>query len=430
MAIRTLCDGVKRRDFLKAGVLGGAGLSLENFLRLSKAGEVRPAKATSAIFMMLTGGPSHLDTFDMKPDGASENRGEFKPISTNVPGIEISELLPKLSQCADKFALLRGVSHTQAAHPLGIQYLCTGNQPVPSLQFPGYGAVVSKELPGPSDLPGFVAIPSTPESAGYLGVQYAPLQTNSTPKVGKPYSVRGLSLANGLTVTDVHKRTQLLHDLDTKFDRIEKSNDLVRGLNEFAQQAHDIVGSPRSREAFDISREPRAVAESFGETAFGQSCLLATRLVEAGVRFVTVTYGGWDTHSNNFKTLKGGQVGALDAGLAALFTTLSERGLLDSTAVYVTGEFGRTPKINPRSGRDHWPRAMFSILAGGGIRGGQVYGASDKNGMGPDAEAITPDHVAATFYHCLGIDSTKEYHTSSGRPVMILREGTVLEKLF
>ncbi len=192
-----------------------------------------------------------------------------------------------------------------------------------------------------------------------------------------------------------------------------------------------MISSPRSRKAFDISQEEPDVAKLFGDSAFGQSCLLAARLIEAGVRFVTVTFGGWDTHTDNFNRLKTQLLPELDAGLAGLVQpTWPSAGLLETTSVFVTGEFGRTPKINPRAGRDHWPRAMFCLLAGGGMKGGQVIGASDDKGMGPAGEAITPDKVAASFYHSLGIDSTKEYHTNTGRPVMIVREGTVIDGLF
>ena len=430
MATNRYCDGVKRRDFLKVGVLGTAGLSLANYLRLAEAGEVRSAKAKSAIFINLGGGPTHMDTFDLKPDAPSEYRGEFNPIDTNVDGVQISEHLPKLAKCADKYAILRGVSHTLAAHELGTKYLNTGNRPLPSLEFPGYGAVIAKELEGDPDLPPFVAIPNSRQVPGYLGVRYAGLQTNSTPKMGSPYTVRGISLSGGMTVEQVEKRQNLLKDLDKTFAGFEESSELVDGLDRFAEQAYNMISSPRARQAFDISQEPTEVAEQFGESSFGQSCLLSLRLIESGVRFATVSFGGWDTHTDNFNRLKTRNLPELDAGLSALFTQLEERGLLESTSVFVTGEFGRTPKINARGGRDHWPRAMFVLLAGGGMKGGQVIGASDDKGMGPADEAITPDQVAASFYHSLGIDYQKEYHTNTGRPVMIVREGAVVEKLF
>jgi hypothetical protein len=428
MAVHHYCDGITRRDFVRLGALG-TGLSLAHYLRLAEAGAVKDAQGRSAIFIWLGGGPTHLDTFDMKPAAPAEIRGEFKPIATNVSGIQVSEHLPKLAACADKYAIVRGISHTLAGHELGTEYLNAGSRPVPSLVYPGYGAVVSKELPGQRDLPHFVAIPSTPQKAGYLGVRHAPLQTNATPQPGQPFSVRGISLSGGVTVEHLEKRQKLLDRLDTTFRGLEADSKLIDGLDRFDRQAYDMISSPRARQAFDVSQEKPETAARFGEHRFGMSCLLAMRLIAAGVRFATVSFGGWDTHANNFRAAKENLLPQLDQGLSALLTSLAERGLLDSTTVFVTGEFGRTPKINERAGRDHWPRAMFALLAGGGIRPGQAIGASDERGMGPAGEAIAPDDVAASFYHSLGIDHRREYHTATGRPVMIVREGTVIRGL-
>lgn len=437
MAIHRTCDGVKRRDFLKVGVLGGAGFTLADFLRLSHAGEVKDrAKATSAIFINLAGGPSHMDTFDLKPDAPSEFRGTFNPVQTNATGVQISEHLPNLAKCADKFAILRGVSHTLGAHALGSEYVNTGSRPLPSLEYPGYGAVLSKETEdhNPKDLPSFVAIPNNNrQGPGFLGVKYAPLNTGSTPRAGQPFSVRGISLRNGLTIEQVEKREGLLSDLDVAFKGAEQNNQLLEGLDRFGEQAHSIITSKRSREAFDIGRESPAFAAPFGEDPFGTSCLLASRLIESGVRFVTLSLGGWDTHSDNFTKLSTVQLPKLDVGLAALLNGLEAKGLLESTAVFVTGEFGRTPKINTRTaegGRDHYPRCMFMLMAGGAVRGGQVVGESDDKATMPAHEAISPDDVAASFYHNLGIDHNKEYQTNIGRPITIVREGHVVRQLF
>jgi hypothetical protein len=423
-------DGITRRDALRVGTLGTLGLSLSGYLRMAAAGEVGSAKARSAIVVWLGGGPSHLDTFDMKPDAPAEIRGEFQPIGTNVAGLQVCEHLPKLARCADRYAVLRGVSHNVAGHELGTNYLSTGNRPVPSLEYPGYGAVVSKELPGADELPHFVAVPNTPQKPGYLGVRHAPLQTNAAPKPGEPFSVRGISLENGLTVAQFAKRQKLLEQVDTAFGELEGRSALVDGIDRFDRQAYSVISSPRAREAFDVSREPADVAGSFGVHRFGQSCLLAARLIEAGVRFATVSFGGWDTHSGNFRKSKEDLLPQLDEGLSALLATLDSRGLLDSTVVLVTGEFGRTPKINKQAGRDHWPRAFSVLMAGGGVRAGQIIGASDESGMGPAGEPITPEQVAASFYHALGIDHRKEYHTNTGRPVMIVREGSLIPGLF
>ncbi|GAB5440738.1 MAG: DUF1501 domain-containing protein [Fuerstiella sp.] len=432
MAFFRTCDGVGRRDFLRAGAAGGAGLTLASYLQMAQANVLNPtAKAKSAIFINLNGGPSHMDTFDPKPDAPDEYRGEFNPIQTNVPGIYISEHLPKLAGVMDKFCILRGVSHSVAAHQLGTEYVNTGNRPLPSLEFPGYGAVAAKELSGDPELPRFVAIPRSQQRPGYLGVRYAPMNTSATPRIGAPFRVRGMSLGNGLTVEDVEKRNNLLTKLDRTFGEFEAENQLLDGLDQFGQQAHAMITSRKSRDAFDISKESPDFAKSFGESSLGASCLLGLRLVESGVRFVTITNGGWDTHRDNWTALKERQLPPLDEALSALFAGLETRGLLDETIVYVTGEFGRTPKINSeRNGRDHYPRNMFMLMAGGGVRGGRVLGESDEKGTLPKHEGFSPDDVAASFYHALGINHEKEYKTTTGRPVMIVRDGRVIEELF
>jgi hypothetical protein len=416
-------------------------LSLSGYLRMASAGQVQGGRAQSAIFINLGGGPSHMDTFDLKPDAPIEYRGEFRPVETTAPGVRICEHLPRLSRCADKFAVLRGVTHSLAAHELGTIYMNTGNRPVPSMEYPGYGAVVSKELPGRPDLPTFVAVPATPQRSGFLGVRYAAFQTGSVPALGRPYGVRGITIGGGLTVSAVEKRERLLHDLDTAFHGFEADNDLLDGLDRFKEKAYGIISSPRARRAFDVSREPLPVAERFGGHGFGQSCLLAGRLVEAGVRFVTVSLGGWDTHAQNFARLKGtapgpkgpglpGLLPQLDSGLSALLGWLEDRGLLATTLVCATGEFGRTPKVNRNAGRDHWARAMCVLLAGGGVRGGRVVGASDARGEGPIGNGFKPDDVAASLYHALGIDHAKEYQTPAGRPVQLVRDGSAIRELF
>jgi hypothetical protein len=430
MTMHRTCDGNSRRDFLRAGVLGASGFSLSNYLKLAQAGEIAATRGKAAIFINLGGGPSHIDTFDPKPNAPREIRGELACISSNVPGIELTELFPHLAKCADKYAILRGVSHTLAAHEFGSLYMNTGNRPIQSLAYPGYGAVASKELTAERDLPTFVAIPNSPQAPGFLGIEHAALATNSIPQPNKPFTVRGVSLRQGLTVTDVERRRNLLHQLDTAFREFE-GDGLVEGLDEFSQQAHAIITSSKSREAFDIAKEKPALVSRFGNHGFGQSCLLACRLVEAGVRFVTISFGGWDMHNNIYQSLKErGKARELDEGLAALLSTLSERGLLDSTTVCATGEFGRTPKINRNAGRDHWPRAMCVLMAGGGIRGGQVIGASNADGSAPEITAITPEQVGASLYASLGIDHMKEYQTVSGRPIQLIRDGSLIPGLF
>ena len=433
MATHTFCDGVQRRDFLKVGAVSGFGLGmgLPQFLAKASEGQLNPkAKGKAAIFVRLGGGPTHMDTFDLKPDAPDSHRGEFKEIKTNVPGVRFCEHLPKLAKVADKFAILRGVSHTLAAHALGTQYLMTGNRPLPSLRFPSYGAVVSKEMGGPKELPAFVAVPNQGNyPTGFLGVEYGPFETGGTPTAGQPMQVRGLAL-RGITLDDVDRRNKMVAKYDQAFGSFAKDDKILAGMDEFSAKAYQMMRSTKAREAFNLTKESAGITGMFDEQPFSQSCLLATRLVQSGVKFVTLNLGGWDTHQDNWNRLKDRNLPALDAGLSGLFRALDEKGLLESTAVFVTGEFGRTPKINQRVGRDHYPRAMFCLMAGGGMQGGQVIGASDAKGEGPKDRTLSPDDVAASFMHSLGIDHTKEYHTPTGRPVMIVRNGTVISELF
>jgi len=433
MKLHRTCDGIQRRDMLKAGTLSLGGLTLGNYMRMSHAGEVQPGRADRAIFIELPGGPSHLDTFDLKPEAASEYRGTFNPIATNVPGIQISEHLPKLAAVADKFAILRGVSHTLAAHRLGREYVNTGSKPIPALEYPSYGSVLAKEQPSNNNIPSLVAVPKAGQGAGFLGIRYAALETNSSPNFGDPFSVRGISLGGGIGIDEVKRRQSLLRKLDRRFAELEKSDQLLEGLDKFGEQAYSMITSAEAREAFDISQEPESFAKQFGEDSFGQSCMLALRLVESGVRLVSVQLGGWDTHTDNFTKLKDTNLPKLDAGLSGLLTGLEQRGLLETTAVFVTGEFGRTPKINSKStegGRDHYPRCMFMLMAGGAVRGGQVIGESDDTAAGPRHEGISPDDVAASFYYNLGIDPAMEYDTNTGRPITLVRNGAVIKDLF
>lgn len=433
MSLHKYCDGVKRRDFIRIGGLAAGGFGLANYLQLAEAGHVKEGHATSGIFIDLNGGPSHLDTFDPKPDAPDGIRGDFKTIETCVPGVRISEHLPKLAANFDKFAILRGVSHTLAAHRLGSEYVNTGSRPLASLEYPGYGAVVSKERPVDSDIPPFVAIPNGGQRSGFLGIQYAPMNTSQSPQQGKPFNVRGISLGAGITVEQLDRRQSLLRDIDTTFASLEGKDQLLTGLDRFSDKAFSMLTSERARSAFDISKESPTFSAQFGADSFEQSCLLAIRLIESGVRFVSLSIGGWDNHTDIFNILKTKQLPKLDGGLSSLLVGLQQKGLLGSTAVMVTGEFGRTPKVNTRAtlgGRDHYPRCMFMLMAGGKVRGGQVIGASDETAAGPANEAIKPDDVAASFYHNMGIDHKQEFQTETGRPITLVRDGDVVPQLF
>src|SRR6185437_8918977 len=324
-----------RRDFLRVGALTGVGLSLSNYLSMAGAGEIAEAKGKAGIFIRLAGGPTHLDTFDLKPNAPAEYRGEFNPIKTNVAGVEICEHLPLLAKVADKFAILRGVSHTLGAHELGSRYMNTGNKPLPSLTFPCYGSVVAKEKSAAPDMPPFVAIPSFGnDSAGYLGVEYGPLEIGTAPKMGQPIKIRGLSL-NGVTLEEIDRRQNLIKRYDTAFGSMSQEDRLLAGMDQFGQKAYAMMRSSKAREAFDMTRESATITSMFGDDSFHQSCLLAVRLVESGVKFVTISLGGWDTHSDNFNAMKTKQLPALDGGLAGLFRALDAKGLHSSTAVFV-----------------------------------------------------------------------------------------------
>jgi len=419
---------LRRRDLLAAGVLGGAW-SLTRQLR-AEAQAAQQGKVSSSgrsgILIHLAGGPSHQDMFDLKPEAPAEYRGEFRPIATNVPGVEICEHLPQLARTADAYTILRGVSHNLADHGLGTRYLLTGNRPAPLVKHPTYGAVVSRELPTAHDVPPFVAVAEDPVGPGYLGSRYGALNTGEHPSPNQPFSVRGISVSDKLTIERLQRRRSLAVDVDSAFRGYEQLDDAVTGLDSFARQAHEIITSTRSRQAFDLASESIDVLNRFSPDSTGRSMLLAARLVEAGVRFVTVGVDGWDTHNNNFRDLQGRLLPSFDRSLAALLRTLRDKGLTASTTVLVTGEFGRTPKVNGNAGRDHWARAMFCLLAGGGIEGGRVLGASDETASEPRDGGYSPDDVAATFYQCLGIEPTHEYHTPGGRPITLVRDGRTI----
>lgn len=421
-----------RRRMLRVGVLG-AGLTLSRYLRL-QAAETPPNKTSkrSAIFIFMEGGPSHQDTFDLKPDGPVDTRGEFNPISTNVSGVHICEHLPLLARRADKYAIIRGISHNLADHGIGKKYLLTGNKPSQTVSYPEYGSVVSHEYPSADDLPTYVSIDEAFVGPGYLGSRYSPL-TAENPRHGFPYHVRGVSLEDGLTVAKYTSQKELLDDLDTAFQGFEELDDQVRGLDRFSEQAYDIISSPRTRAAFDLSRERRSEGERFGKHEFGQTLLLASRLIEAGVHFVTVRLRpaefDFDTHSDNFSKLRT-LLPPFDRGLSALLDRLDERGLLSSTAILATGEFGRTPKINGQAGRDHWARAMCAVMAGGDVRGGQAIGATDATAAEPASIGYTPDDLAASFFHNLGIPPDTEFQTNVGRPITLVRDGSPIRGLF
>lgn len=436
MTARSYCDGLRRRDFLRAGAIGATGLSLANLLRWEAEGAVpTESRGKNGIFVYLPGGQSHLDTWDMKPDSKkSDVRGEFKPIHTNVKGLDVCEHLPHLAKQADKYVVLRNVCHTLAAHAPGQQYMRSGNKPIPSLEYPNIGSVVAKEHAAPVGIPPYVSLPVSRtnggvETAGYLGVAYTSFSVGGDPNE-KDFDVRALAMPGGLTMKRIDSRFQLMQGLDTAFREVSVSSRQLDGMDKFYQQAYEILHSSAARQAFDINSVPDQQREKYGRTSFGQACLLARRLVEAGVRCVALDFGSWDTHTKNFENLKDKMLPPFDQGVAALLEDLHESGLMTDTVVWCTGEFGRTPTVNKNAGRDHWARGMSMLFAGGGIGGGRVIGQTNEDGEEPVGTSYKPDDAAASFFHALGIDGKKEYHTPTGRPVMITRDGSPIPELF
>jgi hypothetical protein len=426
------CDGVTRRSFLQAGVLGLTGLSLADVLRL-RAADGRAAKDTSVILIWKGGGPSHLDTWDLKPNAPVEYRGEFKPIATNVPGIQVSEHLPLSAKQMDKFSILRSVTHPDAGHESASHYLLTGYRPsndIPSNEVPSYGSIVAKERgPRRPGLPAYLAVPTPPRStaAAYLGVAYNPFAVGADPNANN-FSVRNLTLPNGISMERLENRRKLLQSLD-KMKRDVDQTGLMEGFDAFTRKAFEMVTSPAAQKAFDINKEDDATRDLYGRNTLGQSMLLARRLVEAGVTFVTVNAGGWDTHANNFEALKKTKLPQFDMAWAGLLQDMQRRGLLQNTLVLVWGEFGRTPRINKDAGRDHWPGAQSVVLAGGGLKMGQAIGLSDAKAEYPKERPLTPEDVLSTMYGVLGIDQTIDYLNEAQRPVKILNGGEPIKEL-
>jgi len=420
----TNCEGITRRDALKVGGLSFLGLSLPEFLRMRKAAAetASPLKDKNCILLFMNGGPSHMDTWDLKPDAPAEYRGEFNPIPTNVDGMQISEHFPRLAKHGDKLAIVRSVTSPEGSHERACHYMLTGQRILPTLEYPAYGSVLVREKGFKSSLPPYVALPQTLRGggAGYMGAVYQPFSAGRDGKIPDATSPVGEDRMKA--------RAALLKEQDAEFRRNDPDGTLG-ALDEFYERAYDLVSSGSAKKAFSLAAEPDAVKEAYGSSSLGQGCLLARRLVEAGTRFVTVSFGGWDTHGNNFKNLKEKQLPPVDAALSALLADLQDRGMLDDTLVLWMGEFGRTPKINKNAGRDHYPKAQSVVFAGGGVRAGQVVGATDATGSLPAERPVTPEDMAATIYHLLGVDGRKTYVSSTGRPIRIVEKGQVVREL-
>jgi hypothetical protein len=437
------CEGLQRREFLQIGSAGMLGLTLPQLLSLeakaAASGSATAARAKSVILVWLAGGPATIDMWDNKPEAPEGIRGEFKNIKTSVAGVEISEHLPKMAAIANKFTIVRSLAHTIPSHGPATVFMTTGNKPTAALQYPALGSICAKLLPVEKGVPPYVSFADlrngTAGSAGYLGTGYNPFGVEGAGggkgKEGKStLRVRGVSLPTGFSLEDLDKRDKLLQSFDKGMKNLDESADLVDGLDSFHKQALEILRSDRTVKAFDLAQEKQSLRDDYGATPFGQGALAARRLVEAGVRFVTVSSGmGWDTHQKTFEIHKTKNQPTLDQVLSALIRDLDQRGLLDSTIVMCAGEFGRTPKINKNVGRDHWARSMACVLAGGGFKRGYVHGATDASGMAPSIDPVSPDDVASTIFQQLGVDPHQELQTPTGRPVQLFREGKVVEKL-
>lgn len=447
------CDGLDRREALRIGAIGLGGLTLPGLLQLEAASAARAARR-SVIMLFLSGGPSQLDTFDLKPEAPEEIRGTFRPIATNVNGIHIAEHLPRTARVMDRCAIIRSMQHSTGNHPAATYWMMVGSpitRPAPQSvtvsrdDRPHPGAAAAKFLPVPADVPAFVMVPEAispvgPERpgqhAGFLGAAYDPYRVNSDPNAAD-YSPGSLNLARDVSAHRLDNRRALLDQISGKARYLERSA-VGRSLDPYYVRAFDLIASPAAQRAFDISAESPATRDRYGRHIFGQSVLLARRLVEAGVRLVHVNWvrhdnarggQGYDSHRNHLDWSRTELLPPTDAAFASLIEDLSERGILNDTLVVVMGEFGRTPRFNPNGGRDHWPNCFSVLLGGGRIRGGQVYGASDQMAAYPTANPVSPQDLMATIYQHLGIDPQTRIYDLQSRPFALV-EGDPLEDLF
>ena len=410
---------IDRRAFLKVGSLGVFGsIAWSDVLAMRAYAAAPSPKDISVIHILLSGGMSHIDTIDMKPEARSEFRGIFKPIPTNVPGIQVCEHLPMMARQADKYTIVRSMTHKNAVHEKASYLVLSGHEPIATVHHPSMGAVVVKELGPRNELPPYISIPGMTglwEGAGVIPAKYAPFETGdpNDPK----FSVRDIKLPMDVDWARMDRRNSLLSMVDGEFKRYDASG-VFETVDSFQQTAHDLIRSPRTKRAFAIQEEPEKVRERYGKTSLGQGALLARRLVENGVRFVTVSNGyyKWDHHAKVFENLQDRYLPELDRAFSALVEDLQQRGLLDTTLVIMTGEFGRTPEVNVNAGRDHWPNVFSLVMAGAGVPGGHIWGSSDSDGAQVRDNPVEVPDLIATIYQKLGIDYQKEYVSNIGRP--------------
>jgi uncharacterized protein (DUF1501 family) len=428
------CHGLSRRSFLRVGGLAALGLSLPAYLRAVAASPAAKRKDVRCILLWMQGGPSHIDMFDPKPDAPAEVRGEFGTVPTTLPGVRFAEHLPRLAGLTDHYSVIRGHDPKNGSHGVADHIMMTGHKFNASLPFPCYGSVVARKRGYVDGMLPFVQLGRFIDRrfnggiAGFLGDEFNAFEVAEDPNAAV-FRVRDLSVGGEAERARLERRYGMLSDLEQYQKTIEASAQPVKARDVFYEKAHGLITSPAAKKAFDITAEPEKVRERYGRTQFGQNCLLARRLVEAGVRFVTVTDGGWDTHTDSFKSLKTRLLPRLDAGFSALIDDLRLRGMLDNTLVAWFGDFGRTPKVNPSAGRDHWATAGSACFAGGGTKPGQVVGQTNALAEFVTDSPVSPQDIAATIYHCLGVPLHTWYKAQDGRPIELCPEGKPVRQL-
>lgn len=447
---RRSCRLIKRRNLLQIGVLGASGLSLADVLRSeAHANASQETRQNSIIILWMRGGPSQHETWDPKPDAPVEWRGYFDTTATNVPGIQICDFLPMSAGMMDKWSIIRSLHHQDAGHSAADQYCFTGypneGDPVTNTR-PSCGSIVAEQLQHQNPrLPAYVMIPRNVPGTGpaYLGPTFQAFETKADPAIRGPFQIPNLALAKGLSLRRLDDRKSLLKDMDSVKLAVERTGE-VDAVDRFQQRAWEIVTNPAARNAFDLDAEPAAIRERYGfmapykaptpdrcgAPAWSQRFLLARRLVEAGVRLVTVDCRWWDTHVKGYESMRDGFLGRWDQAFTALLEDLEQRGLLESTMVLAWGEFGRTPRVNSTGGRDHYPHVFSAAMAGGGIQGGRVVGASDAKGAFPLDNPQGPPDVLATVYRHLGVNPNTHYLDNTGRPIATLPSGKPIVELF
>lgn len=426
------CDRTSRRSFLQVGALAGLGISLPMALAARQARGSQRREGANCILLWTQGGTSHHDTFDPKPEAPVSIRGEFQPIATAIPGVQFTEVASRMAQEAKRFGLLRGWNPKNGSHGVADQYVMSGRPFSSAVRYPTYGSVVSYHLGFKSVLPPFVQLGTSIDrrfgggSPGILGLAHGPFEIAADPSADN-FTVRDITPPGGITSERIEFRRKVLARIDALQRKMELQPAAYEALDENYKTALNMITASQTKAAFDLRQEPAELREAYGKNRLGQSCLLARRLIEAGVRFVTVTDGGWDTHQNNFKSLKERLMPRIDQALPQLLIDLEQRGLLDSTLVVWLTDFGRTPQVNAASGRDHWASAGFAIMAGAGVPGGSVVGATDADGGFVTRDEYFSEDIATTIYAKLGIPTDLIAHAPDGRPVRLIEGREIKE---